>query len=342
MSLATSAALPEVSVLVPAKDEAENLPEFVRQAREALLPLPYPCEIVLIDDGSRDGTADVLRDLAAKHPFLRVVTHRSQRGIADALASGADAARGRVLVFYPADLQYRPSDIPSLVQPILDDAADVVTGTKQGHYEKRFVSWVYNGLCRLLFGVRVTDLNSVKAYRREVMDGLTRRPDWHRFMVVIAAAEGFRVAQRPVPLQPRRAGKSKFGIGRIPVGVLDLVSVWFQLRFGRKPMLFFGVPGAVLILLGGVVAVYALIERYAFQHGNRAFLYLVLLLVLGGLLLFGFGFVGEMVAGMREEVRRLQRDLDHLRIGSGDGGPNAAESRAPYTSPASGSQSHPS
>ncbi len=324
MSLATSAALPEVSVLVPAKDEAENLPEFVRQAREALLPLPYPCEIVLIDDGSRDGTADVLRDLAAKHPFLRVVTHRSQRGIADALASGADAARGRVLVFYPADLQYRPSDIPSLVQPILDDAA------------------VYNGLCRLLFGVRVTDLNSVKAYRREVMDGLTRRPDWHRFMVVIAAAEGFRVAQRPVPLQPRRAGKSKFGIGRIPVGVLDLVSVWFQLRFGRKPMLFFGVPGAVLILLGGVVAVYALIERYAFQHGNRAFLYLVLLLVLGGLLLFGFGFVGEMVAGMREEVRRLQRDLDHLRIGSGDGGPNAAESRAPYTSPASGSQSHPS
>ena len=186
MSLATGAALPEVSVLVPAKDEAENLPEFVRQAREALLPLPYSCEIVVIDDGSRDGTADILRDLAAKHPFLRVVTHRSQRGIADALASGADTARGRVLVFYPADLQYRPSDIPGLVQPILDDAADVVTGTKQGHYEKRFVSWVYNGLCRSLFGVRVTDLNSVKAYRREVMDGLTRRPDWHRFRVVIA------------------------------------------------------------------------------------------------------------------------------------------------------------
>src|SRR5437899_2638593 len=205
VSLATSAALPEVSVLVPAKDEADNLPEFVRQAREALLPLPYPCEIVVIDDGSRDGTADVLRDLAAKHPFLQVVTHRSQHGIADALASGADAARGRVLVFYPADLQYRPSDIPSLVQPILDDAADVVAGTKQGHYEKRFVSWVYNGLCRWLFGVRVTDLNSVKAYRREVMDGVTRRPAWHRFMVVIAAAEGFRVAERPVPLQPRPA-----------------------------------------------------------------------------------------------------------------------------------------
>src|SRR5689334_9896153 len=220
--------MPEVSVLVPAKDEAENLPEFVRQAREALLPLPYPCEIVVIDDGSRDGTADVLRDLAARHPFLRVVTHRTQRGIGDALKSGSDVARGRILVFYPADLQYSPADIPTLVAPILADEADIVTGTKQGHYEKRFVSWVYNVLCRWLFGVRVTDLNSVKAYRREVMDGLPTRPDWHRFMVVIAAAQGFRVREHPLSLHPRTAGRSKFGLGRIPVGALDLVSVWFQ------------------------------------------------------------------------------------------------------------------
>jgi len=116
-----------------------------------------------------------------------------------------------------------------------------------------------------------------------------------------------------VPLQPRRAGKSKFGIGRIPVGVLDLMSVWFQLRFGRKPMLFFGVSGAILFLLGVLVGVYALIERFALHQGNRAFLYLVLLLVLAGLILFGFGFVGEMVAGMREEVRTLRRELDQVR-----------------------------
>jgi glycosyltransferase involved in cell wall biosynthesis len=313
MSLATGATTPEVSILVPAKDEVENLAEFVRQTREALLPLPYTCEVVVIDDGSRDGSADLLRDLSGKHPFVRVVTHRSQRGIADALASGADAARGRILVFYPADLQYRPGDIPGLVQPILDDAADLVTGTKQGHYEKRFVSWVYNGLCRWLFGVRVTDLNSVKAYRREVIDGMTTRPDWHRFMVVIAAAQGFRLAERPVPLQPRRAGKSKFGLGRIPVGVLDLLSVWFQLRFGRKPMLFFGVWGAVLILLGFGVGVYALIERFIYQQGNRAFLYLVVLLVLAGLILFVFGFVGEMLAGMREELRALRREQAQLK-----------------------------
>ena len=319
MSLATPAVAPDVSVLVPAKDEAENLPELVRQAREALLPLPYACELVVIDDGSRDSTPETLRELAAKHPFLQVVTHRSQRGIADALKSGADAARGRILVFYPADLQYRPADIPGLVAPILEGQADVVTGTKQGHYEKRFVSWVYNALCRWLFGVRVTDLNSVKAYRREVMDGLPTRPDWHRFMIVIAASQGFRLAERPVPVQPRRAGKSKFGIGRIPVGVLDLLSVWFQLRFGRKPMLFFGVTGAVLFLLGFAVGVYALIERYVYGVGFRPLLNLIMLLVLAGLILFGFGFVGEMVAGMREEVRSLGREVDQLK-GRGDGG----------------------
>jgi glycosyltransferase involved in cell wall biosynthesis len=313
VSLATAAATPEVSILVPAKDEVENLAEFVRQAREALLPLPYACEVVVIDDGSRDGTADALRELSAKHPFVRVVTHRSQRGIADALKSGADMARGQVLVFYPADLQYSPADIPGLVAPIRAGEADIVTGSKQGHYEKRFVSWVYNVLCRWLFGVRVTDLNSVKAYRREVMDGIPMRPDWHRFMVVIAASEGFRVAQRAVPLHPRLAGKSKFGIGRIPVGVLDLLSVWFLLRFGRKPMLFFGVTGAILVLSGVLVGIYALIERYVLQQGNRAFLYLVLLLVLAGLILFGFGFVGEMLAGMREEVRALEREVDQLR-----------------------------
>jgi glycosyltransferase involved in cell wall biosynthesis len=314
VSLAAAGARPEVSVLVPAMDEAENLTELVRLMREALLPLPYACELVVVDDGSRDATADLLSRLAAQHPFLRVVTHRSQRGIADALRSGADAAAGRVLVFWPADLQYLPADIPALVAPIESDEADIVTGAKQGHYDKRFVSWVYNGLCRWLFGVRVSDLNSVKAYRREVMEVIPMRPDWHRFMVVIAAGQGYRVAERPVPLQPRRAGRSKFGVGRIPIGVLDLLAVWLQLRFGRKPMVFFGIPGAMLMLLGVGVGVYEIIQRYAYQQGNRAFLYLVLLLVIAGLVLFGFGFLGELVAGQREEIRALQREVD--RVGS--------------------------
>jgi hypothetical protein len=219
-------------------------------------------------------------------------------------------------VFYPADLQYLPADIPALVQPILAGEADLVTGTKQGVYEKRFVSGVYNALCRWLFGVRVTDLNSVKAYRREVMEVVPTRPDWHRFMVVIAATQGFRLAERPVPLYPRRAGKSKFGIGRIPVGVLDLVSVWFQLRFGRKPLLFFGVSGAILFFLGFLVGVGALVYRFVFGVGFRPLLDLIMVLVISGVSLFGFGFVGDMIAGLREELRRVEREVAQLRGGT--------------------------
>jgi len=314
MSLATNSTAPDVSLLVPAKDEAENLAEFVRLTREAMLPLPYAVELVIVNDGSHDGTAKVLEELAVKHPFVKVVTHRTQRGIADALKSGADVARGRVLVYYPADLQYLPSDIPALVGPILDGQADVVTGTKQGGYNKRFVSGVYNALSRWLFGVRVKDLNSVKAYRREIMETLPMRPDWHRFMVVIAASQGFRLAERPVPVHPRRAGSSKFGVGRIPVGVLDLLSVWFQLRFGRKPMLFFGVIGAMLFSLGLLVGIVALYLRYGPPHlGFRPLLDLIMVLVISGVVLFGFGFVGEMLAGMREDVRALEREVRRLR-----------------------------
>jgi glycosyltransferase involved in cell wall biosynthesis len=302
----------DVSVLVPAKDEAENLPEFLRLCGEALSPAGFSFEVVVVDDGSRDDTARVLRELQRVHPFLRVVTHRRQRGIAEALRSAGEAARGDVFVFYPADLQYLPEDIPRLVAPILERRADIVTGTKQGKYEKAFVSGVYNTLCRWLFGVRVTDLNSVKAYRREVMQGVPLRPDWHRYMVVIAAADGFRLDSLPVPLYPRRAGVSKFTWRRIPVGLFDLLSVWFQLRFGRKPMLFFGIGGATLFIIGLLAGVVALVLRFGFGIGFRPLLNLVETMVISGIVLFGFGLLGEMIAGLQEETRAVARALDRL------------------------------
>jgi glycosyltransferase involved in cell wall biosynthesis len=316
MTLAGSADTVDVSVLVPAKDEAANLPEFLQRCADALGPAGFSFEVVVVDDGSRDDTPRVLRELRGPHPFLRVVTHRRQRGIADALRSAGDVARGDVFVFYPADLQYLPDDIPSLVKPILEGRADIVTGTKQGKYEKAFVSGVYNRLCRALFGVSVTDLNSVKAYRREVVADVPLRPDWHRFMVVIAAADGFRLVSQPVPLYPRRAGVSKFTWKRIPVGVLDLLSVWFQLRFGRKPMLFFGVVGAALFAFGFLVGVAALVLRFGYGIGFRPFLNLVETMVISGIALFGFGFVGELIAGLREENREIARSL--ARLGTAD------------------------
>jgi len=300
----------EVSLLVPAKDEAENLPEFIRLCQESLGSAPFSFEVVVVDDGSRDGTAAVLEQLQSEYRFLRVVTHRRQRGIADALRSAAAAAAGDILAFYPADLQYLPADLPGLIEPILRGEADIVTGTKQGKYPKAFVSGIYNALCRRLFGVQVEDLNSVKAWRREILRSVPLRPDWHRYMVVIAVAEGWRLTSRPVPLYPRRAGVSKFNWRRIPIGVLDLVSVWFQLRFGRKPMLFFGVLGAVLFSIGFAAGIVALVLRFGYGIGFRPLLNLVETMVITGIALFGFGFVGELIAGLREEVRELARKAD--------------------------------
>ena len=249
----------DVSVLVPAKDEAENLPLFMEQAAAAFAASPLNTyEVIVIDDGSTDDTWAVLQRLTNQYSFLRPVRHRAQRGIADALRTGYLHARGGVLVFYPADLQFKPEDIPRLVAPILADDADMVTGFKQGKYEKAFVSGIYNALSRTLFHVPVKDLNSVKAYRREIMDALPVRPDWHRYMIVIAAAQGFTVTEIPVPVYPRHAGRSKFGLSRIPIGVLDMLSVWFELKFGKKPLLLFGMMGAGLFAIGALSGLAAL------------------------------------------------------------------------------------
>lgn len=306
----------DVSVLVPAKDEAANLPIFMQEASAAFgrgAPVRY--EVIVIDDGSEDDTWAVLERLTAEYPFLRLARHRARRGIADALRTGYLKARGDVLVFYPADLQFKPEDIPRLVAPILAGESDIVTGFKQGHYEKRFVSGIYNALSRLLFDVRVKDLNSVKAYRREIMDVLPVRPDWHRYMIAIAAANGFSVSEVPVPLYPRRAGKSKFGIGRIPVGVLDMFSVWFELRFGPKPMLLFGMLGAALFTIGVLAGAFALVRLWVFGVGTRATWTVIQTCVIVGSVFVAAGILGEQIAAQRSEMRDVRRRIEELQQG---------------------------
>jgi hypothetical protein len=189
----------------------------------------------------------------------------------------------------------------------------MVTGFKEGKYEKAFVSGIYNRLSRSLFHVPVKDLNSVKAYRREIMDALPVRPDWHRYMIVIAAAQGFTVTEIPVPLYPRHAGRSKFGLSRIPVGVLDMLSVWFELRFGKKPLLLFGMLGAGLFLLGFLTGVFAILYRIFAGVGYRPLLTLVETCLLLGSVFFATGLLGEQIAGQRAELREMRRQLDELK-----------------------------
>lgn len=296
----------DVSVLIPAKDEAENLPLLLQLCAEAFRGRAESYEVIVVDDGSTDATAQVLGELSETYPFLRTVRHRTQRGIADALRSGYLAARSDVLVFFPADLQFKPEDIPRLVAPILAGESDMVTGFKQGDYEKAFVSRIYNGLSRLLFHIPVRDLNNVKAYRREVMADQPVRPDWHRYMIVLAAAQGYSVTEIPVPLYPRNAGKSKFGFSRIPVGVLDMLAVWFELRFAQKPLLAFGILGASMFAIGVVFGLVLLLTG----QGVRAMWMLIQTCLLLGSIFFATGLLGEQVAALRAEQREIRRRID--------------------------------
>ena len=301
-----------ISVLVPAKDEAENLPLFMEQAAAVFADAPGRYEVVVVDDGSTDNTWTVLEDLVGQYSFLRAVRHRAGRGIAESLRTGYLNSTGAVLVFYPADLQYKPEDIPRLVAPILTGETDMVTGYKLGEYEKAFVSGIYNRLSRSLFKVPVRDLNSVKAYRREVMDSLPARPDWHRYMIVMAVAQGFTVSEIPVPLYPRYAGKSKFGIGRIPVGVIDMLAVWFELTFAKKPLLLFGMLGALLFLIGVVAGVGALVWLAVSGQGTRAVWTVIQTCLILGSVFFSTGFIGELVAAQRSETRELRARIEEV------------------------------
>ncbi|HUV30985.1 MAG TPA: glycosyltransferase family 2 protein [Acidobacteriota bacterium] len=295
-----------VSTVVPALNEEGNIDELCRLYGEMLGTAPFNGELVLVDDGSTDGTLEKVMENARKYDFVRFASHQRNRGLTEALQTGFAAARGDVFIFYPADLQYLPEDIPALVEPIAR-GADICTGWKQGKYKKRFVSRVYNWFSRRIFNLAVHDLNSVKAFRREVVESIFLRRDWHRYLVVLAANEGFRIEERKVPVYERKWGKTKFSVWRIPVGVLDMLAVKFQITFLAKPLLYFGAAGALMFLLGVLVGLFALYLRYIAGHGERNLLTLTVLLIGVGMGLFMMGFMAEGLTALREEIADLRK-----------------------------------
>jgi len=303
------------AVLVPAFDEATNMPDLFAELAQTFRSHGIDGEVIVVDDGSGDGTLEAAREAATAAGLERVqfLRHRINRGKTSAIVTGARATDAEVLVLFDADLQHSTDEIPRFLEK-LDSGLDVVTGRKVGKYDKQIVSGIYNGLAGRLFDVPVRDMNSMKAFRREVLDDLQLREDWHRYLVVLAHWKGWKIGEIDIELLPRRHGESKYGgHGRIVVGMLDLVAVWFQLAFSRKPLMFFGVTGLGLLGLGGVVGLVAVWFRVVQGAGFRPLLNLVILLVLLGGLLFVAGLIGELVAGLRAEVDELRRDLRHDR-----------------------------
>ncbi len=306
-----------ISVIVPAYNERGNISEFCRLFFEMTRKADEKYELILIDDGSGDGTYDEITKAAEQYDFIKYKRHPLNLGLTEALQTGFAIASGSVYLFYPVDLQYLPEDIPCLVAPVLK-GADVSTGWKQGNYKKRFVSTVYNYISRKIFGLKVHDLNSVKAFRAEVVKDMFLRRDWHRYLIPLAADQGYRIEEVKIPLYERQWGKSKFSFWRIPIGVLDMIAVKIQLSLLRKPLLFLGLFGSVFFALGMLVGFYAIYLRFIIGEGFRPMLYLVLLLIGIGLGLFILGFLAEGLAGLKEELGVIRKKLDKMGRDSGE------------------------
>ena len=305
----SSEARRDFAVVIPAFNEAPMVPELVSELRATFERFQLDGEILVVDDGSTDGTGDLVEKAAGDWGSVRVLRHRTNLGKTEAMLTGARATDRTFLILFDADLQHLPDEIPRFLEG-LHDGSDIVTGRKVGAYDKRAVSSFYNGLSRRIFRVPVSDLNSMKAFRREILDELHLRHDWHRFFVVLAHARGYSVTEIDIDLYPRRAGLSKYtGPFRIVGGLMDLLSVWFLLLFSRKPLNLFGFSGMALIGLGAIVGGVAFWLRFVEGFGFRPLLYLVILLETVGFLLVGFGLIAEMVAQLREEVDSLRRGI---------------------------------
>lgn len=318
----------DFAVIVPAFNEVENMDALVGELRDMFERYGLGGEVVVVDDGSTDGTAERARAAAAGWDRLSVVRHRRNFGKTEAMVSGAAATRARWLVLFDADLQHSVDEIPRFLAR-LSEGWDIVTGRKVGKYEKRAVSSVYNRLSRWIFKVPVSDINSMKAFRREILDEVHLRHDWHRFFVVLAYARGYSITEIDIALLPRRHGESKYaGRGRIFVGLLDLVSVAFFLFFARKPLLLFGMTGLATAGAGFVVGIITIVLRVAHAmppFGFRPLLYLVIMLEVLGFLMFGFGIMSEMMAQLRSDMDALERRIAEAesrpdRRGGGQGG----------------------
>ena len=255
-----------LSLVVPVYNEKDNLPLLMNAIYAALNPLKKKWEVVLVDDGSKDGSLDVLTTIAEKDPkHVRVVVFRRNFGQTAAIAAGIDHSEGKILILLDADMQNDPADIPMLLDK-LDEGYDLVSGWRKDRKDNRLTrtipSNIANGLISRVTGVHLHDYGcTLKAYRREALEGFRLYGEMHRFIPVFAHSVGAKITELPVRHHPRKFGVAKYGLDRTVKVILDLFTVKFLLDYSHKPMRLFGGAGILLIFFGAVDLLYLFIRR---------------------------------------------------------------------------------
>ena len=300
----------DISVVVPLYNEAESLPELAAWIERVMDEHGFTYEVLMINDGSTDDSWHVIKELSEKNPCIKGVCFRRNYGKSPALYTGFERVQGDVVITMDADLQDSPDEIPELYRMITEDSYDLVSGWKQKRYDplsKTIPTKLFNATARKVSGIKnLHDFNcGLKAYRRDVVKHIEVYGDMHRYIPYLAKNAGFdKIGEKVVHHQARKYGKSKFGLDRFVNGYLDLMTLWFQSKFGVKPMHFFGLLGSLMFFIGliAVIAV-GVIKLYNMYAGNHYILvtdspyfYLALTCMILGTQLFLTGFLGELIA----------------------------------------------
>ena len=300
----------DLSIIISLYNEEESLPELVTWITDVMQKEGYSYELIMVDDGSQDGSWKIIRELSQANPNIKGISFRRNYGKSAALYEGFKAASGRVVVTMDADLQDSPEEIPQMYDMVVNQGFDIVSGWKQHRQDnkltKNLPSKLYNATARWITGIKLHDMNcGLKAYRNEVVKNIEVYGEMHRYIPYLAKNAGFsRITEKPVHHQKRKYGKSKFGIERFVNGFLDLLSLWFLSKFGKKPMHFFGFTGLVTFFIGGIIAVWLIIEKLINQAHDLRFrpvtdqplFYLALVALVVGIMLFLAGFICEMIS----------------------------------------------
>ena len=300
----------DISVVIPLFNESESLPELSSWIEKVMKEHSFTYEMILVDDGSTDGSWDVIRDLAEHNRNIHGLSFRRNYGKSAALYCGFEKAQGDVVFTMDADLQDSPDEIPEMYRMIKEEGYDLVSGWKQHRKDnaltKNLPSKLYNATARSITGIKLHDMNcGLKAYRKEVVKSIEVYGEMHRYIPYLAKNAGFnKIGEKPVHHEKRKYGKSKFGMSRFVNGFLDLQSLWFLSTFGKKPMHFFGYSGLLMFIIGFVMTVWIIVDKLVAQAHNLKFrpvtdqplFYLALLAIVIGVLFFLAGFLGEMIA----------------------------------------------
>ena len=307
----------DISVVIPLLDEQDSLEELHDWIATIMHSKKFSYELIFIDDGSRDQSWEIIKTLCVKNSTVFGIRFSKNFGKSQALHAGFERAVGDVVITMDADLQDSPEEIPALFDMIKNNKYDVVSGWKKKRHDRYFAknlpSKLFNWAARKVSGIALNDFNcGLKAYKKDVIKTIEVYGEMHRYIPVLAANAGFKnISEKTVAHQPRKYGKTKFGMERFINGFLDLITIWFTSRFGKRPMHFFGFLGILMLIIGFTFAVYLGIDKLYFNPSGRLIserpeFFIALTTMIIGTQFFVAGFLGEIILQSRSHKERYQ------------------------------------